>query len=98
MAGSARRRGAGALALTVTVVSLAAGCNQVLGIREPLDEEWDGGGPSSTMPDRPDQGSPAGNGPHSGDPSDGGDGGGELAHAWAEWPMPNPPSTGLPNP
>jgi hypothetical protein len=80
----------------LTSCALLGGCEVILGINDPLDREADSGEESvvsnaghdgmSTVP-LPDGG--ASHDVESGIAS---------PYAWAEWPMPNPPSTGLPNP
>jgi hypothetical protein len=99
-------------------LALLAGCNQVLGIDEPLDTEVPattggsyvdvatttagtggarsgsgGAGGSGTAG----TGAPAGQG--GGSNGAGPDGGGRTVEfAWADWPMPNPSTAGLPYP
>jgi len=73
-----------------TLFALATGCNAVLGINEPGDLDAGlgaGGGAMQVSDARP--------------RSDGGDARADVApipYSWADWPMPNPPMTGLPNP
>jgi hypothetical protein len=66
-------------------VSLFVGCNAILGIHPP--EDWDAAAELQI---------------DSGARSDGSErtavDGGRATHPFAEWPMPNPPSTNLPNP
>lgn len=102
---------------TLAAIALLGGCNQVLGIDEPLDTELPattggapvdvatttgaggartgsgGGGGSGTAG----TGTPAG---QSGSSNGAGpDGGGKAVEfAWADWPMPNPSTSGLPYP
>ncbi len=71
---------------------LVSGCNVVLGIHPP--DDWYGAAPSNptpphdATPPRPDATTSTG----------AGSGTGGAMHPFADWPMPNPPSTGLPNP
>jgi hypothetical protein len=73
------------------LVPFLAGCNGVLGIHEPGD--WDGGTGTHPTPGR-DAAPPP---PKDGAPPTA-DARAPTGHSWATWPMPNPPSTGLPNP
>ena len=98
---------AGALAGAMAIAALTTGCNAVLGIHAADTDNWDGAaaisgdfsGSTGTMqssgttagiftPPIPsaDAGPPA-------PPADAG----TTTHSWPNWPMPNPPSTLLPN-
>jgi hypothetical protein len=71
-------------------VPVLASCNAVLGIHPP--DDWDGAaGRAATT-----TGGHGGSTPSYDSSSPGGRG--AVEHAWADWPMPNPPSSGLPNP
>jgi hypothetical protein len=73
------------------LVPALASCNAVLGIHPP--EDWDGALPGRTTTTT---GGHGGSTPSYDSSPTGGRG--PTAHAWADWPMPNPPSSGLPNP
>jgi hypothetical protein len=87
-----------------SVALLLAGCNTLLGIHPADDAVWDGdvsSGPGETASDD--------GGGLSGTTSTSSSGGGAAVDAqasyqsdavavWANWPMPNPPSSDLPNP
>jgi uncharacterized protein DUF1566 len=68
-----------------------ASCNAVLGIHPP--DDWDGSMPGHTTTT---SGGHGGSTPSYDSSAAGGRG--PVEHAFADWPMPNPPSSGLPNP
>jgi hypothetical protein len=82
-----------------------AGCDAVLGIHEPLGYDWDGGVSQSTSSSgTSSSASSSQNGSSYMNPLTNGDGAtpppidaGNVQH-WANWPMPNPMSAGLPHP
>jgi hypothetical protein len=101
---------AGALAGVAAFAALSAGCNAVLGIHAADSDDWDGAvaisgdfSGSLTGTSGTSSGSTAGifTAPipsvDAGPPPPPADAG-TTTHSWASWPMPNPPSTGLPNP
>jgi hypothetical protein len=79
----------------VSFLPLLAGCNAVLGIHPPQD--WDGAAPGNPHPGA-DGSVPSGTTTSTGTGTGSGTGTGGAAHPFADWPMPNPPSSGLPNP
>jgi hypothetical protein len=106
------RLGGTALRRTVplAIVLGGLGCNQVLGIHEALNEDWDGasasasGASQNTATSGGASATPFGTRtPSTSNTSGASDippptDAGTTSYAWAAWPMPNPPSTGLPNP
>ncbi|MGD0677088.1 MAG: DUF1566 domain-containing protein [Polyangiaceae bacterium] len=81
------------MAVCLAAVAGTFACNEVLGIRDPEDQIWDGGAleggefTSSTTNGSVSSAALIQDGAAPG-----------SAGTWANWPMPNPPSTGLPNP
>jgi hypothetical protein len=97
----------GALTGVAAFAALSAGCNAVLGIHAADTDDWDGaaaisGDFSGSVTSGTSSGSagifsapiPSVDAGPPAPPADAG----TTIHSWANWPMPNPPSTGLPNP
>lgn len=100
---------AGALLGAGAIAALSAGCNAVLGIHAADSDDWDGAiaisgdFSGSTGTTTPSSGTTAGvfTAPiptvDAGPPPPPADAS-TTTHSWANWPMPNPPSTALHNP
>jgi hypothetical protein len=102
-----RRKHSIITAAALVLATGGIGCNAILGIHPPSDEDWDGSLKSSLSTD---PGSDAESDADENDASDGGTLGPDAdamaasfdvavnPHAWADWPMPNAPMAALPNP
>jgi hypothetical protein len=92
-----RVRGLGRPAILLFAALPSLACDALLGIHQPLDAFWDGG-PLSDGGATVGDDSPPSPGFEASVEDDGGSESSVAPATWADWPMPNPPTTSLPHP